>query len=296
MDTDTRSHAPPSQQPLPFDDGADEPIAYALTAAARRVVAPESVPPLRVVPATEERGDTRPSRARALRRAGLEPRAIAAALDVDELLVRAWVDDVAGRRPERGTVRRLLPPDELGAGHRDRAADEHTVGATADHGNERDEPADGDGEEAVARGLARASAHREGQRRLAEDPAFAAGLGLLAGAATVEPTATTVVTADLRLVVRLLGWLKDRTGLEADGVRVVLRLGRNVAGDLARHRWAEALELPIDRIAATRSRGVAEPSTVEALVRVTDPTVAVQVAGWCDAFFDPAPAEVDAAF
>jgi hypothetical protein len=70
-------------------------------------------------------------------------------------------------------------------------------------------------------------------------------------------------------------------------VRVVLRLGPDAAGDLARHRWASALGLPVDRISHTRWRGAPSPDAVEALVRLHDPALAASVAGWRDALLDP---------
>ncbi|MCC5950128.1 MAG: hypothetical protein JJT89_16885, partial [Nitriliruptoraceae bacterium] len=99
--------------PLPFDDEADEPIAYALTGRARRHLAPDEVPALVVVepPAwsstdrsrppddaatlAEDPTDTRPARARALRRAGVAAADIARQLDTDPVLIRAWVGEVA---------------------------------------------------------------------------------------------------------------------------------------------------------------------------------------------------------
>lgn len=90
----------PEQQPLPFDDADEAPIGFALTAAAHRVVASDGPPPLQVAPEPaadegddqpddaelvyDDPSDTRPSRARALRRAGLSVTAIADQLQVSE--------------------------------------------------------------------------------------------------------------------------------------------------------------------------------------------------------------------
>jgi hypothetical protein len=104
--TGTDDVLPDAPQPsLPFDGVADAPIPYSLTARARRTVAPDDLPALRVIsdppaPTTpadagaaqqldDERSDTRPARARALARAGTPLPAIAQQLDVDELLVEA---------------------------------------------------------------------------------------------------------------------------------------------------------------------------------------------------------------
>ncbi|MFP4312286.1 MAG: hypothetical protein ACLFS9_09965, partial [Nitriliruptoraceae bacterium] len=113
--------ARPEQPRLPLPDGPgdrdgaadpagadhDQPIGFALTARARRVVAPDSLPELSVVPAVaepveEDPDDTRPARARALRRAGVPVARIAAQLDIDPLLVTAWTGAVRVRSGSSG--------------------------------------------------------------------------------------------------------------------------------------------------------------------------------------------------
>lgn len=123
--------------PLPFDDEMDAPVGFALTARARRVVAPATLPALSVVrTATSRPGlvagtpsgpvgdgassdgpdeladdprDLRPARARALRRAGLDPATIATRLGVDEAMARRWVADVVVRLRRRPPRRRPVP-------------------------------------------------------------------------------------------------------------------------------------------------------------------------------------------
>jgi hypothetical protein len=279
--------APPQQprlpfEPLPFDDESERPIDLVLTARARRVVAPEALPRLRVVDEGDRtRGaapavgraqvegdtspgeaepfdprDTRPARARALRRAGLSAADIASQLDVDVLLVEAWIDDVStrGRRSRSGRRRSAAP----------RTAREKSP----------TDPAWGE-----ARTLARGEAHA----RLATDASFALGLGLLAGCATVDTHAVTIRIGDAQRGSRLLTWLRASLGVPDNRIRVVLRFGPTVAGDLARHRWAKTLAVDIGAVAL--SRWAAPPATdaVEALIRIGEPTVTAQVAGWLDA-------------
>jgi hypothetical protein len=283
-----------AQQPLPFDDEADAPIPFALTARARRAVAPHALPPLAVVPdacapgttpavgstaaspspaparpaatlraapavdpdgAVDVPGDTRAARARALRRAGLGTGAIARQLQVDELLVRAWVGDPLA------------------------SADPHAAaGAVA---------ATDDDRRSTALALVRAAAADEARELIRTDPGFAAGLGLLAALVSTDEHAVTLSTSRPAVAARAIAWLHERAGVQPGDVRVVLRLGHRAAGDLARHHWAELLGVPVGQVVHTRWRGAPAPEAAEALVRVADPELAATLAGWCDGLLDP---------
>lgn len=258
-------------------DGEHAPIAFTLTAAAHRVVDAAGPPPLSVAPepATDDDGglddptDTRPSRARALRRAGLSATAIADQLGVDELIVRAWIDDVAASPPPRATRRRLesqapTPP-----------------------------PAVGDDD--VGLQLVRAESCQQAHTRLVDDARFALGLGLVAGLRRPDGAGFTIATTDERLAGRTVAWLRNHTSLDDTDVRVVLRLGRDVAGDRARERFAAALQLPVERVAAARARGSLGVDEVEALLRLVEPGLAATVTGWCDAVATAGDAAADAA-
>lgn len=263
------------QLPLPFDDEADEPIRYRLTARARRTVAPHDLPSLRVVHHVrdrrddvevddhlDERSDTRPARARALTRAGVPVDTIARQLEVDELLVRAWTGATPAGRPIP-----IAP-----------AADDD--GVRAAH---------------TAFELARAAAADEVRPRLASDPQLAAGLGLVAGIAGVDPHAVTLTMTDETLAGAALRWLTRTLPVEAARVRVVLRVAPGASGDLLRHRWAKALDVAADAVTVARWTGAPTATAVEALIRVADPTVAATFAGWRDAFLQHAttdPADV----
>lgn len=262
------------QQPLPFDDEADRPVPFALTARARRAVAPAEIPSLSVVRPVEDGiddgavdapGDTRPARARALRRAGTPVAGIARALEVDELVVRAWLGDLAGRGGVARTVA-LVDTD------RDDARGSRTF--------ER----------------ARVQAQATAAERLADDAAFAAGLGLVTGIADVDEHSVSVRSADPRVTATIVRWLLASTDAAPTRFRVVLRLHPEAAADLARHRWAEALGLPVEQVAHTRTRETS-PGAEEALVRIADPAVAGAVSGWATALLEPtSPEPVDAAF
>jgi hypothetical protein len=269
-----------AQPALPFDEAADHPIPFSLTARARRVVAPQALPPLTVVPSGpgsaarrwggalaprpardrdddpgvgDRPDDTRPARARALRRAGVGTAAIARKLEADELLVRAWVGDAVAAPA-------VVP--------------------------ERSEPAT-DHEETTGFALVRAAATEEARDLVRTDAAFAAGLGLVAAVVATDAHAATFATTRIDLAARIIAWLRDRAGVDPGALRVVLRHGTGVAGDLARHRWAETLGVPVAGVVHTRWHGAPSPDAVEALVRIPDPTTAATLAGWCDALLDP---------
>jgi hypothetical protein len=315
MDEHLRSALAPrtgAQQPLPFDDEADDPIPFALTARARRTVAPDRLPPLEVVPdraapspeppspapagaqprpgavrpqpapATQpsparrsgdevddghldDPTDTRPARARALRRAGVQVARIAAQLGVDDLAVRAWTGDVAAESTtEPGTDGGRTPSRP------------HDPALAREHDEDR-----------AAFELARAAAREVALGRLTSDPTFAAGVGLVAALAEVDTHAVTLVSPHPEVVGRVLGWLVTHAEVDPGRVRVVLRIGPDVAGDLARHRWAAGLGVPVDRVSHTRWRGAPAPDATDALVRLHDPALAATVAGWRDALLTP---------
>jgi hypothetical protein len=284
MDRDTSAAAAPptgAQQPLPFDDEADHPIPFSLTARARRTVAPDALPPLELVPERarprhpgghrtdedddghlDDPTDTRPARARALRRAGVPLARIAGQLGVDELAVRAWTGDVAASSADAAELRRAAPS-------RAQALDLELE------------------QERTAFELARAAAREEALTRLAGDAGFAAGVGLVAALAEIDVHAVTVSCAHPEVIGRLLTWLADHAEIDLDRVRVVLRLGPDVAGDLARHRWAEGVGIPVERVVHTRWRGAPAPDATDALVRFHDGALAATIAGWRDALLAP---------
>lgn len=120
MRCDAASSSPPTsetsaavaQPMLPFEHATpDAPINYELTARARRLVASSTLPDLTVLPGLDEDRsaadpfDTRPARARALRRSGRNLPEIAAELAVGEELAATWTLDVA-REPVRVRRRR----------------------------------------------------------------------------------------------------------------------------------------------------------------------------------------------
>jgi hypothetical protein len=273
-----RTTPPPAQQALPFDDEADRPVPYALTVRARREVAPHALPDLEVVRpdavrprahepagegALEEPGDTRPARARALRRAGVGLAQIVQQLQADELAVRAWLGDLAGGPPRAGASVVALP------GSASRGPD----------------PA-----------ILRARAAEHARARLEEDPGFAAGLGLFVGVGQLDAHGVGLSTTDPRLAATVVAWLVQHAGVAHERVRVVLRLGDRVAGDLARHEWSRLLGVPLERVTHTRWRGGTDPEAVEALVRVTDERLAATLSGWEDALLAGPRSPVDAAF
>lgn len=265
--------------PLRFDDEADQPIAYALTSRARRAVAPQEQPALSVIsrqPAAaivgEDVGDTRPARARALRRAGVAPADIAVQLQTDPLLVGAWIRGVAvaHRSGERPVASASASATSRAAGGRSGDPDPETARVRRH-----------------ASGVARA--------RLAADPAFAAEVGVVTALAELDRGAVVVSSRRPEVLARAIAALVTHGGADRETIRVVLRLGPEVAGDLTRHRWAGILALPAERLLLTRWRQAPEAGAVDGLVRIPDATLAATVAGWEDALLTPQ-APIDLAF
>lgn len=284
---------------VPYDDEADQPIAFSLTARARRVVAPDALPALRVIDddgALEPPNDTRPARARALHRAGVSIDDIGRQLDVDDLVVRAWLGSLVATSP----TRRARPPrhdhERPGVaaaprsgvdlpdppafrappvariGPRTRAVDE--VAATDDLWRD---------------------AVEEARRRLTDDPRFALGVGMLASLAATDRFSVTLISDRAEAVGAVMGWLYEHAQVDVATPRVILRLGEQAAADLERHRWSDKVGVPIGRISFTRSGGI-RPSSTVAFVRIHDPILASRVTGWCDALLDPRDLTADAAF
>lgn len=286
----THRAAPPTPRPTGADDADDRPIAFGLTARARRAVAPTDLPALRVVgpppaaPASpapspvapevgplltprpsgataepaedEEAGDTRPARARALRRAGARPAAIATQLGVDPLLVRAWTDGV------RGVA--------------------HVTAVATPRAGVVDE----DAARRAAFASRRTAARRDARLRLVAAPSWVGGLGVLAACTEVAPDAATLTHTDPRVAATAVRWADEVLGVPPTRWRAVLRLGERAAADLARARWGAALGLPPERLRTTRWAGVAEADAEEVRLRLPDPVLAATLAGWIDAVLD----------
>ncbi|HEX2027849.1 MAG TPA: hypothetical protein VHF25_07590 [Nitriliruptorales bacterium] len=262
---------------LPFDGPAGEaPVPYALTARARRLVAPDSLPDLAVVPpasrpATQptparppgplddptDRSDTRPARARASARAGRDPAQIAASLGVDRQLVAAWCGDV---RPPRRTGRR-----RSGQGRDGRVAAVQPAAVTR--------PPD------AARTAARTALQRRSE---AGDPTVAA-LALVVGLADLTAHAVALTTDDAELAALATRTLLEQTGVPRRRLRVVLQAGAGVARDLAAHRWAARLDLRVEAVTAAPWPAAPHRDATRVSVRAADPVVAATVAGWRDA-------------
>lgn len=272
----------PVQETLPFSP--DGPVPFTLTARARRAVAPGSLPSLRVVPEPDGRSqgptlhdaapvdlddphDTRPSRARALRRAGVGLEEIARELEVDELVVRAWVDEVEPVHSARRRLRAVRRP-EVAAG--DERATRQLV--------ERRQAADRFRE---VRAVARADA----VARL-DDPDFATGLALVAGLLETGLHAAVVTVRRRSVAAAVVRWLVGTAEVDPQRIRVLLRIAPQAPGDVAAHAWAEALQLPADQVSYTRWRAAPDAEAEEATVRIADPSASARLEGWQAALLD----------
>lgn len=296
---------PPTQPVLPLDLDPDEPVPYRLTARARRLVDPDSLPSLSVV-ATDPTaravtgGDTRheqaqdasqdlphdlddphdprSARARAMRRGGLSVAQIAAQLGVDELVVRTWTEAV-GHAPRRRRARLSAVPEPR---HAAPASTPTTVSGRAVPDDAADAEAQRLQRHRQAFHQARVAASADAAARLA-DPAFVRGLALTVAAAEIDLHAVLVTLRDQDVARTVRTWLVDQAGADVRDIRVVLRLPTTAQSDLTLHRWAEALDLPLDQLARTKWQAAPSQDAVQALVRVSDAQVAARLAGWRDA-------------
>lgn len=290
--TPAAGDAPGDEVPPEADGTHDRPIGFALTARARRAVAPGTLPELSVVGvgshgrgprdtgALEEPDDTRPARARALRRAGVPVTAIVRQLGADPLAVTAWVGEVGP------------------SARHHRTGESATDAATADEPTERrrvSAPA-GDPELEVAARLARAAAAEAARQRLGVDPDFGVAIGLLAATASTDPHAVTITASDARQVARVLHTLIEEDPEVPVVVRVIVRVGPELAGDLVRHRVAGELGVDPVQVSWTRWRSAPRADAVQLLVRVAEPSLAATVAGWIDVALEPTPQPLDIAF
>lgn len=243
---ETAAPAPAAQPMLPFEDAAlDTPIAYGLTARARRLVASSTLPDLTVLPGIVEdcsgadRFDTRRARARALRRSGRNLREIADELEVGQEVAAAWTLDVV-RGPFRSRSRRSTSrPWHMG--------------------------------DAVAAALEPRTTQAEGDL---------AAAGLVLGLAEVTTHAITIETAEPAVARAVASWLQGRIGVPASRLRMLLAAGPAVARDLAAHRWAEMVGIPLENVLAAPWPQASEPTAVRATLRVADTRVAAMVANW----------------
>lgn len=238
--------APVGQPTLPFPESAlDAPISYGLTARARRLLVPSTLPDLTVLPgnvkerSSPDRFDTRPARARALRRSGRNLREIAAELEVDEELASDWtlgVVPVALRLRNRRSTSRVR------------------------HGREG------------------VSADLE-QRAAGVDDELAAA-SLLLGLAEVTPYAIALVTTNPAVARAVIRWLRSRIGVQAARLRITLATGPAVARDMAAHQWAELTGIPRQQVLATPWRDTPDRAAVRGTLRVADRHAAALVASW----------------
>lgn len=231
----------------PDDHGLDRPVPFVLTARARRLVAPHTVP-LRLVegragidaghlPARS--GDTqvqrelsetngaRHARARALRRSGLDVGQVADQLDVATHTATVWLADDPVTGPDLPAATGSVPA-----------------------GQARDER----------------------------------GLALLAAIGDVEPGGVVATTNRIAVAAELVDWLRRDHGAPASAIRVVLRVAEAATADLVARAWADRLGLTVDRVLTTSWRRAPTARAVQAVIRVSgremSTTLTARLAAW----------------
>jgi hypothetical protein len=239
--------------PLPFDDELDAPVRFSLTPRARREVAPEQVPALRLVPPDGERGraevsapqdptDVRPAQARALRRSGMPVPTIAAAIGADLRLVVGWTKDT---EPVRRTARRVPRGHQAAAPAkapaRAREVPTRPLGARE------------------ARGMAVA---------LAEFDTDLAGVGFT----HARPEVLGAVLEEIRRQVPVADWR----------VRVAIRVAAELGVDRCRGAVAAALGVDAGRIVAGRWSDAPTRDALEVSLHIADEDAARSVRVWMD--------------
>lgn len=248
--------SPQPSLPLDFDqpiDG-DAPVPFRLTPRARRAVATDPGPELRVVTDQDpiDPHDPRRARARALRRAGRSIEQVAAALDLEPTLVHAWTTDL-GRPKRRG--RHLRPvADPTGADPTD--VDQHDPRRI-----EFDRLA--------------AQAQDDARERLGSAQ-FVRGLALVVASAEISLHGALVGVQDGATAKRVVAWLLQTAGVDSARLRAIVRTDRHGA-DLAAHRWADDLGLPREQVAVTTSTS---PDGHAVLLRIASSEAAARLLGW----------------
>jgi hypothetical protein len=238
--------------PLPFDDEAERPIPFMLTAAAQREVLGRDMPALSVVPATAEPVDTRPVQARALLRSGMPVATVAAALGVAVSDVEGWTADLV---------------DELA--RRRRTASRRTATVPADAAP-RPAPSG-----------AAPAAPRADARTVPADPGRRAPLlaGLAFALAEIDERGVTLLHDRVEPVAVLLDALRASLPDFGQRMRVALRVGHDLPSDRVRIDVAARLGFDAGRIRIGRG-GASSGSTLEIRVDVADARAAELVSAW----------------
>jgi len=261
---DMATHVLPQPLPLPFDDELDAPVGFSLTPRARRVVTPEQVPALRLVPrdaghdggpaaAQPDPTDVRPAQARALRRSGMPVPTIAAAIGVDLELVAGWTQDTEPvRRTARASGRgRPSPTQAAGVATPSGTVHARTVQTRQIGARE-------------ARGMAVA---------LAEFDAALSGVGFT----HARPEVLGAILSELRRAVPVVDWR----------VRVAIRVAGQLGVDRCRGAVAAALQVEEERIVAGRWSDAPNPSALEVSLHISDEAAAMAVHEWTAALEVP---------
>lgn len=264
---------PATADPLPARTTDEHPVSYQLTARARRVVAPETLPELSVLPsspAADSGGadahdgtagpcsdpfDPRPAQARALRRSGRSIAEIVDRLEASPVLVARWCRDVASRPARRAPT----PAAPAGA---DRVRDERVVRSNRGVGRAGDVAHD------RVRGLLETA---DGPPAALEE--------VVASAVRVVAATVSVTVAAPDLAAAAVGWLCAEAFADRRQLRVVLEVSDDVAADRAVRRWAEWLGIDPTAITVTVDRAPHREG-VRATLRITDPRVATALLAW----------------
>ncbi len=297
------SDAPKAGAPQPslFDELSDQPVPYVLTARARRVVAPDSLPPLAVLSGGEEPAEDEVGEALA--------EAADAALDAPIDLVPVGPLPVA---TSSGTPPAILEDsaaeaeedDDLDDPRRARARALRRAGSSLDRiatelGLEEGRIAAWTDDVAPAPSAVRRE--RAAERHVAEElpvafvsgraaaraawargTAVSSGAAMVAGLAEVTPFAVRL-RGEVGVVAGVLQWLRDAVVVTPHTVSAQVAAAPGRAMDRVAHEVAARLQVELDRVRARPWAEAPDADAVEVTVRIADPHLAGTVAGWREA-------------
>lgn len=247
-----------------LDDGVDEPVPYTLTARGRRLVDP-TAPDLRVVPDADDQaaaGDVTGERAGGGARGQMDPGGSLARVH-DELR------DLDG--PTHARVRALRRAGTATTSIQSRL-DLDPLSLDVFMASPPVVEAGG-----VGTGRRGAPGPRHRTRDADVVTRDATALALLAAIGTVDQAGVAFTTNRIAVAAMLSGWLRHDLDVRAAAIRVVVRVADPGTADLVAAAWADRMGIGRDRVATVDWRTAPGPRDVQAMARVTDRALGIDL-------------------